>query len=95
MNANVVFNMIKVNKIEVQTVEHFDSEGNSLGFLNEFENADLRAQIVEQKAEGYYLVFKDKKIAIETNGKLSDWPAGLYDTNELLIARIFKAQGFI
>jgi hypothetical protein len=30
--------MIKVNKYEVQTVEHFDHNGNSLGFLNEQEN---------------------------------------------------------
>lgn len=36
--------MIKVNKYESQTVEHFDNNGNSLGFLNEWENADLRCQ---------------------------------------------------
>ena len=84
--------MIKVKKYEVQTVEHFDSNGNSLGFLNEWENADLRGQIAEQKASGYYLTFKDLKIQIEPNGKILNWENGLYDTNEILLARLFKAQ---
>jgi hypothetical protein len=84
--------MIKVNKYEVQTVEHFDNNGNSLGFLNEWENADLRCQIAEKKASGYYLIFNGLKIQIESNGKINNWENGLYDTNEILIARLFKAQ---
>ena len=84
--------MIKVNKYEIQTVEHFDSNGNSLGFLNEHENADLRAQIAEQKASGYYLMFNESKIEIGSNGRITNWKQGLYDTNEILLSRIFKAQ---
>ena len=84
--------MIKVNKYEVQTIEHFDNDGNSLGFLNEYENADLRCQIAEQKISGYYLTFNDTKIQIESNGKIINWVNGLYDTNEILFSRLFKAQ---
>lgn len=86
--------MIKVKKYEVQTVEHFDPNGNSLGFLNEYENADLRGQIAEEKASGYYLMFNGEKIEIQPNGKIKcdDWKNGLYDTNEILLARLFKAQ---
>ena len=84
--------MIKVNKYEVQTVEHFDNNGNSLGFLNEWENTDLRCQIAEQKASGYYLMFNGLKIQIEPNGKILNWENGLYDTNEILLVRLFKAQ---
>ena len=86
--------MIKVNKYEVQTVEHFDNNGSSLGFLNEWENADLRCQIAEQKVSGYYLIFNGEKIEIQPTGKISweGWKNGLYDTNEILLARLFKAQ---
>lgn len=84
--------MIKVKKYEVQTVEHFDPYGNSLGLLNEYENADLRCQIAEEKASGYYLMFNGLKIPIELDGKIINWETGLYDTNERLLARLFKAQ---
>ena len=84
--------MIKVNKYEIQTVEHFDNNGSSLGFLNEWENLDLRCQIAEQKVSGYYIMFNDLKIQIEPNGRMNDWVNGLYDTNEILLARLFKAQ---
>jgi hypothetical protein len=76
--------MIKVKKYEVQTVEHFDPDGNSLGFLNEYENADLRCQIAEEKASGYYLMFNGLKIPIEPDGKIINRETGLYDTNERL-----------
>jgi hypothetical protein len=52
----------------------------------------LRCQIAEQKLNGYYLIFNDQKISIENNGKIINWVNGLYDTNELLFARLFKAQ---
>jgi hypothetical protein len=70
------------------------NNGNSLGFLNEWENADLRCQIAEQKVSGYYLIFNGEKIEIQPTGKISweGWKNGLYDTNEILLARLFKAQ---
>jgi hypothetical protein len=84
--------MIKVNKYETQTVERFDNNGNSLGFLNEWENADLRCQVAEQKVSAHYLMFNGLKIQIEPNGKINNWENGLYNTNETLLARLFKAQ---
>lgn len=84
--------MIKVKKYEVQTVEHFDNNGNSLGFLNEYENVDLRCQIAEGKVNGYYLMFNGLKIPIEPNGRIINWGKGLYDTNEILLSKLFKAQ---
>ena len=84
--------MIQVNKYEHQVVEHFDSEDNSLGFLNEFENLDLRCQIAEQKVKGYYLIFNNEKNYIKSNGKIEPWPTGLYDTLSFLFSRLFKAQ---
>ena len=84
--------MISINKYQIQTIEHFDPSNKSLGFLNEHENVDLRCQIAENKIEGYYMVFNNTKVPIHSNGRVSDWITGLYDTNELLLARLFKAQ---
>ena len=84
--------MIQVNKHEPQVVEHFDPNGNSLGFLNEYESLDLRCQIAENKAEGYYLIFNDEKYPIQSNGRISHWPYGLFDTLSGLFSRLFKAQ---
>lgn len=84
--------MITVNKIDVQTVEHFDNNNNSIGFLNEFENIDLRCQIAEQKVSGYYLVYNGVKIPIEPNGSIKNWVDGLYDILENSFARLFNAQ---
>lgn len=84
--------MIKVNKYEVQQIEHFDNNEVSLGFLNEHENTDLRIQIAKEKVSGYYLIFENKKILIEPTGKIYHWPDGLYDTNEKLWVQLFKVQ---
>lgn len=85
-------NMITINKYKEQRVEHFDNNGNSLGFLNEFENLDLRCQIAEQNVSGYYLMFNDKKFDIQPTGRINGWEHGLFDTNEILLARLFRAQ---
>lgn len=84
--------MIKVNRIEVQTIPHYDNNDNCLGFLNQYESNDLRGQIAEQKASGYYLIFNDEKIVIQPNGKILNWASGLYDNMEKGLARIFTAQ---
>jgi hypothetical protein len=84
--------MITVTKIPVQTVEMFDDNNQSLGFLNESEFNDVRCQIAEQKVSGYYLIFDGLKIDIEPTGKIKNWVSGLFDTNENLLARMFKAN---
>ena len=84
--------MVEIKKIIPQTVEHFDSDGNSLGFLNENENLDLLCQIAEQKVSDYYLIFEDKKVKITSKGELEKWPSGLYDIEQHLFARLFNAR---
>lgn len=84
--------MIKVNKITPQVFEHFNSESKSLGFLNEYESLDLRVQIAKEKHAGYYLLFNDRKLEIDSNGKLSSWPVGLYDVIENTMTELFTIQ---
>ena len=84
--------MITVTKIEPQIIEHFTPDNQSLGFLNEYENLDLRCQIAEHKAEGYYLIFNGEKITITTDGREDSYPNGLYDVNLDLQIRLFKCR---
>lgn len=83
--------MIKVNKINHNLAEHFDPNGNSLGFLNELEHLDLRLQIAQENAVGYYAVIPDEeyfnenkeqpKYFITSDGGLEDWEDGFYTQN--------------
>lgn len=61
---------IKVKKIKPPTVECFDPNDNSLGFLNEYEFTDLRSQIVKNKVNGFYCIFAGKKIDLNPNGSI-------------------------
>ncbi len=84
--------MIERNFISPQTVEVFNFNGLSIGSLNEYEFNDLRCQIAEDAAQGYYVLFNDRKIMIQPDGKLEHWPEGLFDLMEQQMARIFKAR---
>jgi predicted ATPase len=84
--------MIKINKIEPLVVEHFNPNGESLGFLNEFEHNDLKIQIVEHDVEGYYLIFNDVKITINKDGNCSSFPYGLYDVTQRQFALLYRAR---
>jgi hypothetical protein len=75
--------MIKVNKIEETKVEFFHS-GKSLGFLSRIEAIDLRIQIAEQKAEGFYFVYEGNRYGISEYGEYVDFPDKLWrDTLEM------------
>lgn len=71
--------MVKVNKIESQTVELFDNKNNSLGFINEEELSDIRIQILNESQEGYYIIFDNNKLSILNNGKLYQKPYNLFN----------------
>lgn len=73
---------IKVNKITPQTVECFDPNNNSLGFLNEYEFHDLRVQIKREKVKGYYCIFDNRELFIDINGRIAFWPEGFFDVIE-------------
>lgn len=53
--------MIQVNKIPTQTVELFSPDGTSLGHINDHELTDIKIQICQHDAEGYYIVFGGEK----------------------------------
>lgn len=71
--------MIKVNKITPQTVELFNPQDESMGFINEYEFNDVRIQIKEQQAEGYYCMFNGERFDINKDGRSQDWFEGFFD----------------
>jgi len=83
---------IKVNKIEPQTLEHFDKDDKSLGFLNEYEHNDLRIQIAENEIEGIYLMYNDIKVRITKGATFINIPNGVYDLSANQAVQIIKHQ---
>lgn len=45
----------------------------------------IRKQIKEQSIEGCYIEFRGKKISILPNGRLLEWPQGLFTKNDELL----------
>ena len=84
--------MIQVNKIIPQTVEAFDSEGNSLGMLNEYEFNDLRLQICAHQQEGYYLMFNNIKISIDKYGDCDRYPSEFFSLLDTQLGNISKMR---
>lgn len=73
--------MISINKSIKSSdfpVELFAPNGESLGvFDNEIQWLDVRLQIVQQRADGYYVMYNGQRIDMDTNGNLSDFPVGI------------------
>ncbi len=80
--------MIQVNKITPQTAELFNPQGESMGFLNEYEFNDIRIQIMREKAEGYYFMFEGEACVIDKNGRLDYWPEGFFDIYDKQLSKL-------
>lgn len=78
--------MVVIKKIEPQTCELYDPQGNFVGILNEYEFHDVRVQIREQQLVGYYCKFlingKEIVFNIDKDGRSNDWCKGIFDTIE-------------
>lgn len=70
---------VKLNKIEPQTVEVWNADG-LFGIVNEYEFNDIRIQIKETKETGWFAVFEEIVIVINTDGRCDVWPDGFFDT---------------
>lgn len=71
--------MIQINKITPQTVEIYQPNNELLGIVNYYEFLDLLVQIKNKQTQGYYIIFNSKKIRIDRNGTLEEYPEGLFD----------------
>lgn len=82
--------MIQINKITPPTLEIYDPDNNSLGFVNEYEFLDIRVQIKELHLSGYSFIFKNQKFKIDKNGNLEYYPEGLLDTMSNYYAKLLN-----
>jgi predicted ATPase len=88
-----IMNDIKIVKHVSQQVKLFNSSDSLIGVLkNEYELNSVRIQIAEQNTSGYYITWKEHKLLISNAGKLSEWPVGLYDEQEIALAQLFRIQ---
>ena len=78
-HINPDFPSIKIPIIDPPRVKVFwpnktdeNKPGSMIGYLNEYEFAELRAQIAEKKVKGFKIQFGEKFIDIEVNGGLGD-----------------------
>lgn len=77
--------------IQEQLVPHYDYNNNFLGDLGSLQNLELRCYIAENRLEGYYLIYNDEKIIINSKGDMI-FPNGLYDQELKLFSKLFKLQ---
>jgi hypothetical protein len=82
--------MIQINKITPQTAELFNPDDESMGLINEYEFNDIRIQIKNEQAEGYYLIFEDEACVIDKNGRLDYWPEGFFDLFDKQLSELIK-----
>jgi len=81
---------IKINKsIKPVHVPLFNAYAQKVGVIEgEHQFHDIRIQIMEAKAEGYYVMFNGNKISIESDGSCSHWPPGFFDTSEKQLSKL-------
>ena len=57
---------------------------------NQLVYTDILAQIKEKQVSGYYVKFLGKKIPIDKNGMLKEYPDGLFDKYTKLLIKLLK-----
>ena len=81
--------MIKLRKFEEDSCELFDSNDKSIGVIdNELTLIDVRIQVMKQKAEGCYIVYKNNKHLLKVDGFLEDYPTDLFGKHRDLLDEI-------
>lgn len=81
--------MIKINRIKEEPAGlFFKNDQDELIFLGNIENSnefyDIRIQICEEKSDKYCILFKDNFYDITKNGRIINWPKGLFDMSNIL-----------
>lgn len=71
--------MIKIHRIVEEEHIPLYFKDQLVGYLeNELEFQQARIDIREEGVEGYYIIFKDKRIDINSRGRLSIFPKELF-----------------
>ena len=80
--------MIKINTIKETTAKLF-LDGDLIGTIDSCLSLyDVRVQIRESEAVGYYIEWQDEILYIDQYGKLDEWPRGFFDDYEILLDKL-------
>jgi len=84
---------IKINRIKPPTVSLYNPDGEYMGEVNIFEFGDIRIQICEHKARGYYVKNKGEDVEINDDGS-ADWEglSGFADVELKQVQKLYKAR---
>lgn len=87
--------MLALYQIDPQEVEVLYQDGDvlkSLGWANEYEFNEFRLRVARESATGYSIKFNDKYYCINEYGVLPDWPNGLFDFNNEMVAELIRIR---
>lgn len=71
----------------------YSPSGEDLGTIeNELQLFDIQIQICREDAVGYYILWKDQKISINTNGDFSAWPENWCDQAQGAYVELTKVR---
>ncbi len=82
-----------IKRYEQPKVDLYDDKGEFVGVVNNHtELMMVIIQLVENNLTGYYIMWGDKQIRISDDGNLSEFPRGLYDELQHLLAVLFRIK---
>jgi predicted ATPase len=85
--------MIEIIRVNQPHVQLYCPDNVLIGTLfNEHELNKVRIQIAKKDKSGYYIMWGDVRLDIDKDGKLSDWPCGMYDNFSHDMAELFGIQ---
>lgn len=72
--------MIAIRKYKYPEIKLYAPDDTLIGLIEgQVELNDVRIQVAQEKAEGYYIMFEDKRINILPNGDCDKWPPRFFD----------------
>ena len=72
--------MIEIRNLKEEPCDLYGPDGQFIGTIEtELDFSDIRLQIQEQHANGYFIRFRGKDYAINNKGVLENWPSGLFE----------------
>lgn len=85
---------IEIQRYKSPIVQWYKNDGTYLGELyNEHEFNRLRVELFRHNLhEECYFMWGDKKITIDSDGSMSEFPKGLYDMTSQFLSELFKLK---
>ena len=84
---------IKINKIKETTAELYGPRGGHIGTItSELQLNDIRIQIMKQNLSGYYIIWENRQIFINRDGRLHEWPVGFFDIEENQLYTLMECE---